>query len=43
MERLCGLYYLDGEKRGVEDLIGCTYVLSVFGAVLWIYVIVDGL
>lgn len=43
MERLCGLDYLDGEVWGVEDFVGRAYVLSVFGAVLGIYVIVDGL
>ena len=43
MERLCGLDYLDGEKWGIENLVGCTYVLCMFRAVFGIYLVVDGL
>ena len=43
MEWLGGLNYLDAEEWGVEDLVGCTYVLCMFRAVFGIYVIVDGL
>ena len=43
MERLCGLDYLDGEEWGIEDLVGCTYVLCMFRAVFGIDLIVDGL
>ena len=43
MERLCGLDYLDGEEWGVENLVGCTYVLCMFRAVFGIYLVVDGL
>ena len=43
MERLCGLDYLNGEEWGIEDLVGCTYVLGMFRAVLRIDLIVNGL
>ena len=43
MERLCGLDDLNGEEWGIEDLVGCTYVLGMFRAVFGIDLIVDGL
>ena len=43
MERLCGLDDLNREEGGIEDLVGCTYVLCMFRAVLGIDLIIDGL
>ena len=43
MEWLCGLDYLDGEKWGVEYLVGCAYVLCMICTIFRIYLVVDGL
>ena len=43
MERLSGVDYLDTKEWGIQNLVGCTYVLCMFRAVFGIYLVVDGL